>query len=138
MQCRTYFPVFILAFLLFGNIKNSNGQTSVKQTKLAQNQSQEVDTSDIFIYKSPSKAFNDLHLQKYKDLPRFGACNFYMNSRNSPVLTKEAAIKRKMLTAGYTGFRKLALMNILKDYFKFLDKEAVTPKLKVRTTLNKK
>lgn len=130
MQLKTYFAVFILTIMLFGNIETSNSQTSVKHTKLAQKQFQEIDYSDIFIHKSPSKAFNDLHLQKYKDLPRFGACDFYMRNRTSPVLTSEAATKRKMLTAGYTSFRKLALMHLLKDHFKFLDKESLTPKAK--------
>jgi len=102
-------------------------QTSTNNKPIKQ-QTQEIDYSDIFIYKSPSKDFKDLHLQKYKDLPRLGACNFYMKNKTSPHLTADLNKKRNMLTIGYTGFRKLGLMNILKDYFKFLDKESLTPK----------
>jgi len=109
---------------------NENNQGTSNNNKSKKQQTQEIDYSDIFIYKSPSKDFHDLHLQKYKGLPRFGACNYYLRNRTSPLLTKEANIKRKMLTAGYTSFRKLALMNMLKDYFKFLDKESITPRAK--------
>ncbi len=105
-----------------------NKQAPTKDNIPIKKQSQDIDDSDVFIYKSPSKDFKDLHLQKYKDLPRFGACNFYMKNKTSPLLTADLSRKRNMLTVGYTGFRKLGLMNILNEYFKFLDKESLTPK----------
>jgi len=109
------------------NSQKGNNQNTTNNKKPIKQQTQEIDYSDIFIYKSPSKHFKDLYLQKYKDLPRFGACDFYMKTKTSPHLTPSFSIKRNMLTTGYTGFRKLVLMNILKDYFKFIDKESLTP-----------
>ena len=111
-----------------GNKEDNQGTTNNNKSK--KQQTQEIDYSDIYTIKSPYPEFKTIHLQSYKGLPRFGALNFYMKNRTSPLLTSESNEKRKMLTAGYTGFRKLALMNIFKDYIKFIDKESLTPKTK--------
>jgi hypothetical protein len=114
------------------NSQKGNKETHQNKTNNnnpTKQQTQEIDYADIFIYKSPSENFKDLHLQKYKDLPRFGACNFYMKNKTSPILTANLGKKRNMFTAGYTGFRKLALLNIFKEYASFLDKESLTPKI---------
>ena len=88
-----------------------------------------VEGSDIMIYKSPDPAFEDIAIQKYKDLQRFGSCNFYMMANNPkrPDLSLEAGAKRKKMELGYSGFLKLARIHNLKDHFGVMDKEALTP-----------
>ncbi|RDY60207.1 hypothetical protein DX873_12845 [Flagellimonas nanhaiensis] len=109
------------------NNKGSQPEASKKNNTKKQTNSY-TDTA-ILVYKSPDPAFKDIAVQKFKDLPRFGSCDFYMMPDNPkrPELTPEAGEKRRKMELGYSGFLKLARIHTLKDHFKVMDRTALTP-----------
>ena len=87
------------------------------------------DHSDYLVYKSPNPAaFKDIVIQKFKELPRFGAIDSYMDRDNPKKadLSKDAADKRNLTGLGYAGFQHLVRIHMLKEHFKVMDRTAIT------------
>jgi hypothetical protein len=115
------------------NVPSTGKESSQqKQSTPKKQTSPSPDISEFMVLPSPNPAFKDIVLQKHKDLPRFGAIDFYM-MRDNPKkvdLSKEAAEKRNLTGLGYTGFAHLARIHILKDHFKVMDRTALTQRTK--------
>jgi len=105
--------------------KEKNQKPEVlKKTTLAK-----LDDSDVLVYKSPNKAFENVVIQKHNGLPRFGSCNFYVVpneiTARQPEVARAMNEKREKMKTGYPAFLKLAKINLLKDLFKSMDKTAL-------------
>ena len=120
-----------------GPSTQTGGTTQTEKKTVDQNTPQQTtnisfDDSEYLVYKSPDPAFKDIVIQKFKGLPRFGAIDFYM-MRDNPKkvdLSKEAAEKRNLTGLGYTGFAHLVRINMLKEHFKVMDRNALTQQTK--------
>lgn len=109
----------------FPNEENEKSGTVEKTTQI------KLNDSDTFIYKSPNNAFMDVVIQKYKELPRFGSCNFYRVPHEivarQPEVARAMNEKRGKMKKGYLAFLKLAKINLMKDLFIAMDKTTLTP-----------
>ena len=122
-----------------GEVPNTpiGGETQTEKKTINQNTGQQnanisLDDSEYLVYKSPDPAFKDIVIQKFKELPRFGAIDAYM-MRDNPKkvdLSKEAAEKRNLTGLGYTGFEHLVRIKMLKEHFKVMDRDALTQQTK--------
>lgn len=120
-----------------GPSTQTGGATQTEKKTTDQNTGQQnanisLDDSEYLVYKSPIPAFKDIVVQKFKELPRFGAIDAYM-MRDNPKkvdLSKEAAEKRNLTGLGYTGFAHLVRINMLKEHFKVMDRDALTQQTK--------
>jgi len=107
-------------------VQKTEQKASQQNTTLAYNE------DDYLVYKSPDPAFKDIVVQKFKDLPRFGAIDSYMMQDNPKKvdLSKEAGEKRNLTGIGYTGFAHLVRIHSLKEHFKVMDRTALTQQTK--------
>ena len=94
--------------------------------------SQEVDDSDLIMYKTPSPKYRDIILQSYKGLPRFGTLNNYRKNTNSlghRKMQRQDPItieKYKKVQLGYQNYFKMVGLNYLSSTFKDLDRDRLT------------
>jgi hypothetical protein len=98
--------------------------------------SQEVDDSDLIVYKAPSSKFHNIVLQSHKGLPRFGLLNNYSipiknnngykkkysNIPRDPI-TRE---KNKKIRLGYQNYFNMVTFKYLSDVYKDIDREQLT------------
>ncbi|UBZ13409.1 hypothetical protein LDL77_16175 [Flagellimonas marinaquae] len=109
--------------------REEEGTDEMVQEKSKPEEKVSYNYSDYLVYKSPNPAaFKDIVIQKFKELPRFGAIDSYMDRDNPKKvdLSKDAADKRNLTGLGYAGFQHLVRIHMLKEHFKVMDRTALT------------
>ncbi|MFS4467648.1 hypothetical protein [Maribacter sp. 2210JD10-5] len=104
--------------------KESNSKSQTINKKKGRHNTVITDNSDLLVFKSPTTAFKDIVIQKFNGLPRFGLQNRYMSDYQNPDRSRE--IGEKLQRIDYNGFEKLVKIHFMKDYFKNMDKTALT------------
>ncbi len=107
--------------------------------------SQEVDESDLIVYKAPSSKYHDIVLQSHKGLPRFGSLNNYLipvknkngyKKKYSSIRQDPAREKNKKIQLGYQNYLKMITFKYLSDIYKDIDRERLT-KMPPTSTIGK-
>lgn len=75
--------------------------------------------NDALVFSSPTVKFNDIVIQQYNGLPKFGTLNTYIDSNQSYQLNKEVSL-------GYYNYFKMITFKYLADFYKDMDMERIT------------
>ena len=88
--------------------------------------SQEYETKDLLIIKSPSDHFNEIVLQTHNNLPRLGVFNHYNTEGQLATSNKVTRSKQQQIHADFESYKKLIALKYAKDLYKNLNTEKPT------------